>query len=200
MAIPFPRKLQIGSGNKFKEDFINIDINANKKTDLLMDIAQPIAWGKLKTTQRFGRVKLTPGCIDYILCEHVLEHIPNLVDAMTNCLELLADDGVMEIEVPYDLSYGAWMDPTHVRAFNELSWQYYCSEHAWYINWRTHCFDLVDHAYFIDSPYGQGILAKHNNDWDAVRPLPRVIERIRVKLKKRPYTADEIARFTAEEQ
>jgi hypothetical protein len=43
-------------------------------------------------------------------------------------------------------------------------------------------------------------LAKHNKDWDAVRPLPRVIERIRVKLKKRPYTADEIARFTAEEQ
>ncbi len=64
MAIPLPRKLQIGSGNKFKEDFINIDTNANKKTDLLMDIAQPIAWGKLKTTQRCGRVKLTPGCVD----------------------------------------------------------------------------------------------------------------------------------------
>ena len=194
-----PRNLQIGSCNKFKPDFFNIDINPNKKVDALLDIAAPISWGAPIQTERLGEVQLTRGCFDYILCEHVLEHIPNLVAAMTNCLDLLADGGVMEIEVPYDLSYGAWMDPTHVRGFNELSWQYYCIEHAWYINWRTHCFDVIDHAFFIDSEYGKAMFAKHGNDWDAVRPMPRVIERIRVKLKKRPYTPDEIARFMAEE-
>lgn len=194
-----PRKLQVGSGNKYNPDFFNIDINKHKHVDALLDISAAIDWGKSIKTERLGEVALTSGCFDYILCEHVLEHIPNLVAAMTNCLELLSDGGVMEIEVPYDLSYGAWMDPTHVRGFNELSWQYYCIEHAWYINWRTHCFDIIDHAYFIDSAYGKAMFEKHNQDWDAVRPMPRVIERIRVQLKKRPYTADEIKKFTSEE-
>lgn len=194
-----PRRLQVGSGNKYNPEFFNIDINKHKHVDALLDISAPIDWKTPIKTERLGEVTLTPGCFDYILCEHVLEHIPNLVAAMTNCLELLSDGGVMEIEVPYDLSYGAWMDPTHVRGFNELSWQYYCVEHAWYINWRTHCFDMIDHSYFIDSAYGTAMFEKHNQDWDAVRPMPRVIERIRVQLKKRPYTADEIKKFTEEE-
>jgi len=43
---------------------------------------------------------------------------------MTNCLKLLRVGGVFKILVPYDLSYGAWQDPTHIRAFNERSWLY----------------------------------------------------------------------------
>ncbi len=187
----FPRNLQIGAGTKFKEDFFNIDINKSRKVDMIMDIAAPLPLDTPIMTERFGEIQLSHGCFDYILSEHVFEHVPNLVAAMTNCLHLLSDGGVIEIEVPYDLSFGAWMDPTHVRAFNELSWFYYCEE-AWYLNWRTHRFDMIYHEFFVDSEYGKGILAQHNGDINAVRPMPRVVERIRVKLKKRPYTPEEL--------
>jgi hypothetical protein len=53
---------------------------------------------------------------------------------MTNCKELLRVGGQMRIHVPYDLSLGAWQDPTHVRAFNENSWKYYTEWH-WYLGW-----------------------------------------------------------------
>jgi len=65
----------------------------------------------------------------------VLEHITDLKTYMTNCLELLKVGGVMEITVPYDLSLGAWQDPTHCRAFNQNSWLYY-TEWSWYLGWE----------------------------------------------------------------
>ncbi len=74
------------------------------------------------------------GMFEVILANDVLEHIPNLVDAMTNCKELLKVGGQMRIHVPYDMSLGAWQDPTHVRAFNENSWKYYTEWH-WYLGW-----------------------------------------------------------------
>jgi SAM-dependent methyltransferase len=78
---------------------------------------------------------------DKILAFDVLEHIPDLVSAMTNCKDLLRPGGQMHIHVPYDLSLGAWQDPTHVRAFNENSWAYYTDWH-WYLGW-TDRFDLT---------------------------------------------------------
>ena len=48
----------------------------------------------------------------------------------------------MHITVPCDLSYGAWQDPTHVRAFNERSWGYY-GEWASYLGWVDWRFELV---------------------------------------------------------
>ena len=41
----------------------------------------------------------------------VLEHIPELVTAMTNCLILLAEGGIMKISSPYDLSLGGLAGP-----------------------------------------------------------------------------------------
>jgi SAM-dependent methyltransferase len=72
---------------------------------------------------------------DAILANDVLEHLPDLVGAMTSCKKLLKTGGEMRIHVPYDLSYGAWQDPTHLRAFNEKSWAYYCEWH-WYLGWE----------------------------------------------------------------
>jgi len=76
-----------------------------------------------------------PEMFDAILANDVLEHLPDLVGAMTSCKKLLRVGGEMRIHVPYDLSYGAWQDPTHLRAFNEKSWLYYTDWH-WYLGWE----------------------------------------------------------------
>jgi len=53
---------------------------------------------------------------------------------MKSCLDLLKVGGIFEINVPYDLSLGAWQDQTHVRAFNENSWLYY-TDWFWDMGW-----------------------------------------------------------------
>ena len=126
------KTLNLGSGKDFREDCLNADIQESKKPDWVLDITK-IPWGETIST-RFGEIKVEQGMFTKIIANDVLEHIPDLVKAMTNCKDLLVEGGEFHIHVPYDLSLGAWQDPTHVRAFNENSWLYYTDWH-WYLNW-----------------------------------------------------------------
>lgn len=99
----------------------------------MLDITK-VPWGEVIDT-RLGRFAVEKGMVTEIIANDVLEHIPDLVSAMTNCRDLLKRGGEMHIHVPYDLSLGAWQDPTHVRAFNENSFLYYTDWH-WYLNWE----------------------------------------------------------------
>lgn len=126
-------KLNLGSGKDWRKDCINADIQPEKKPDWLLDICN-VPWGEVIDT-RLGRFPVEKGMFREIIANDVLEHIPDLVKAMTNCRDLLKRGGEMHIHVPYDLSYGAWQDPTHVRAFNENSFLYYTDWH-WYLNWE----------------------------------------------------------------
>lgn len=125
--------LNIGCGKTYAPEAINIDIDRNVKHDLLLDISDTYSVYEL----------LSVGNYEKIIAHDVLEHIPDLKSAMTNCLNLLQEDGIMDIIVPYDLSYGAWQDPTHLRAFNERSWRYY-DEWCWYLGWRDYKLKLQD--------------------------------------------------------
>jgi hypothetical protein len=40
---------------------------------------------------------------------------------MGNCLALFKIGGAFKINVPYDLFYGGWQDPTHIRVINHHS-------------------------------------------------------------------------------
>jgi hypothetical protein len=84
----------------------------------------------------------------------------------------------MHIHVPYDLSHGAWQDPTHVRAFNEKSWVYYC-EWAWYLGWKGSRFELT-HLQMSLSEYGASLKLPQ----DEILRLPRAVDSMYVILKK----------------
>jgi len=124
-------KLNLGSGKDWRKDCINADIQPEKKPDWVLDITQ-VPWGEVIDT-RLGRFPVEKGMFPEIIANDVLEHIPDLVSAMTNCRDLLKRGGEMHIHVPYDLSLGAWQDPTHVRAFNENG--FFLTFTAKYLNW-----------------------------------------------------------------
>jgi 2-polyprenyl-3-methyl-5-hydroxy-6-metoxy-1,4-benzoquinol methylase len=111
-----------------------------------------------------------------ILANDVLEHLPDLVGAMTNCKDMLVMGGDMHIHVPYDLSYGAWQDPTHVRAFNEKSWLYY-TDWAWYLGWKDTKFTLVHLEYKL-SDFGKSL------PMEELTRTPRAIDSMYVVLQK----------------
>jgi hypothetical protein len=155
--------LNLGSGKDRRADCVNADIRADVGADWVVDIGAP-----MQIDRQFSK----------IIANDVLEHIPNLVQAMTNCRDLLEMGGEMHIHVPYDLSHGAWQDPTHVRAFNEKSWVYYC-EWAWYLGWKGSRFELT-HLQMSLSNYGASLELPQ----DEILRLPRAVDSMYVILKK----------------
>jgi len=171
----YPRHLNLGSGKDFREDCLNADIQESKKPDWVLDITK-IPWGETIST-RFGEIKVEQGMFTKIIANDVLEHIPDLVKAMTNCKDLLVEGGEFHIHVPYDLSLGAWQDPTHVRAFNENSWLYYTDWH-WYLGWKDKF--VVKELQLVKSK-----LAEEMNISDQMLTiLPRMIDSMKVVLVK----------------
>lgn len=185
------RILNIGCGKDYIEGAVNIDINSNVKCDMRIDIGYPYwqmagldnsdsAGFPTFSTKKFGSICLEYETFDKIIAHDVLEHIPNLTNAMTNCRNLLKIGGEMDIIVPYDLSLGAWSDPTHVRGFNERSWIYY-AEWSWYIGWKDTAFACtkceMQCADWVDP----------NTPIEQLSRMPRAVESMKVTLKKVHY-------------
>ncbi|QTD45821.1 methyltransferase domain-containing protein [Ottowia testudinis] len=185
-----PTTLHLGSGKDFRQDHLNVDIDPFWQPDLLMDFGGPLPWGDKLATERFGDFRLTGNLFEILIANDVLEHIPNLVRAMTNAITLLRPGGEFHISVCYDLSLGAWQDPTHVRAFNENSWLYY-TDWFWYLGWDEARFDLVQQGFQL-SEMGQQLMKK-TKDLPLVLRTPRAVDSMTVRLRKRYLSASEIS-------
>jgi len=177
-----PRTLVVGSGRDFKAEFFNVDINEAWGPDAVLDIAGPAVIDTRLETERFGTVVLAEGSFDVIIANHVLEHIADLCQAMTNCLRLLRPGGQFQIQVPYDLSLGAWQDPTHLRAFNENSWRYYTDWH-WFLGWVDMRFDVIFMQYEA-SDFGKELI-KAGKTRDEIIRTARAIDSLSVIMRKR---------------
>lgn len=181
VATALPRILNLGSGKDWRAEWLNADILPRVNPDWELNVCEPPAFGTTIETKRFGSFTLEQGMFDMIVANDVLEHLPDLVSAMTYCLELLTVGGQMHVHVPYDLSLGAWQDPTHVRAFNENSWLYYTDWH-WYLGWKTARFVVKD-LNCMFSELGKGLKQKGMPD-DEVLRTPRAIDSMKVVLEK----------------
>lgn len=160
-----PKVINLGCGRTYMPNFLNIDTDPDVKPDMVLDISVPLTG------------QLPFGYFDTIGAHDVLEHIPNLIQAMTNCRDILKEGGLMDIIVPYDLSYGAWQDPTHVRAFNEKSWLYYY-DWAWYLKWKDFGLRMLSCDFF--SLEGTELVKKESMS----STVPRSIDVMRVLLRK----------------
>ena len=173
-----PLTLNLGSGKDWRDDCLNADIQARVKPDWEVDISK-VRYGAIVQT-RFGEVEIRQEMFDKIIANDVLEHIPDLVGAMTNCKNLLKPGGEFHIHVPYELSLGAWQDPTHVRAFNENSWLYYIDWH-WYLGWEDRFY--MKQLAFNLSDYGNELAEKKVTDAEILR-TPRAVDSMSVILCK----------------
>ena len=185
-----PAIINIGSGKDFKVDCLNIDISSNGNPDVVADVSDQHLIGQTIISKRFGEITFTENQFDVIIANDVLEHIPELVTAMTNCLHLLKVGGQFKIIVPYDLSYGAWQDPTHVRAFNERSWLYY-TDWYWYLGWKDARFDLTGLDFSLSAA---GIkMQQADCSIEQILTQPRAVDSMSVVLTKRLLTDEEKA-------
>jgi hypothetical protein len=188
LGADLPHRINVGSGKGWNLEALNVDIDPRWRPDFVADLNRPIPLDEPVDLGRFGMRKLPAGYFQEINASHILEHLVNLVTAMESFLHLLTEGGILVVEVPYDLSYGAWQDPTHVRAFNERSWLYY-TEWFWYLGWSDYRFQ-TEEVQFIMSEHGQAITTSGANPEDAVR-IPRAVDAMRVRLRKVALTPAE---------
>jgi hypothetical protein len=174
-----PTRINLGSGKDYKPGWLNIDVLDRAEPDLVLDLGQAVRLPIAAAGLLGGQIELAAGSVERIYANNVLEHVPDLPMLMGNALALLKDNGVFEIEVPYEKATTAWQDPTHLRALNENSWVYY-TDWFWYLGWFEHRFSMLESSWLDVS------LKPCTKDSAAF---------MRVKLKKQPTTAAE--RMTA---
>jgi hypothetical protein len=177
--VVIPKTLNLGSGKDWKDSYFNADILLRVNPDWWVDISK-VEFGQIIDTPRFGKVEITKGMFKRVVANDVLEHIPDLVSSMTNIKDLLEVGGEFHINVPYELSLGAWQDPTHVRAFNENSWLYYTDWH-WYLGWEDR-FNLSEMSFKL-SELGAEMTLKDVPD-DEIMRTPRAVDSMKVVLTK----------------
>ena len=167
---------------------LNVDIDERVLPDLVFDLSQELKFPLKLASQRLGKIELEENQFDEIIANDVLEHVPDLTTLMTNCLKLLKEGGEFNINVPYDLSFGAWQDPTHIRAFNQKSWLYF-TDWSWYLGWLDERFELANLKYVL-SETGEKLHAS-GMPVNELADRPRAVNSMKVKLVKRKNTPQE---------
>jgi len=183
-----PARINIGSGKDYRPGYLNIDINPTLNPDIVLDLAAPMDFPVSVQSPVYGSVTLAENQFDQIVAIDVLEHVQQLPQLMGNCLKLLREGGQFTILVPYDLSLGAWQDPTHVRGFNENSWLYY-TQWFWYLGWFEHRFDITESSLNL-SEYGKSLVSGDVPQQEVLR-TPRAVDSMSVVLTKRKTTPEE---------
>jgi predicted SAM-dependent methyltransferase len=105
-------KLNLGSGNDYKEGYVNIDISKTVKPDIVLDISNeplPFEDDSCEIIE----------AIDFF--EHILYPIP----VLNECWRVLKKNGLIIIEVPMAGTNDFYKDPTHVRPFVPETFKYF---------------------------------------------------------------------------
>jgi predicted SAM-dependent methyltransferase len=108
------RQLNLGCGFDKREGYLNVDHFPQCEPDQLLNI-ESTPWD------------LPSNQFDRVLLKHVLEHVGATFDVFRDVMRELyrvtAPGGIIEIQVPHYKHDTWWSDPTHVRAFNYVTFE-----------------------------------------------------------------------------
>lgn len=97
-------KLQIGTGNNYKEGWVNADFNKDVKADVYFDL------------EKFP-YPFEDNTFEYIYADNVIEHLEDLIKVMEELHRISKDKAIIKIIVPHYSGHGAFSHLTHKRYF-----------------------------------------------------------------------------------
>jgi GT2 family glycosyltransferase len=105
--------LNLGSGYRKLEGFVNIDNRPETKPDILCDVMEGLPYDD--------------NSIDIVRADDFLEHISMdlVIRVMEEIWRVLRPGGIFESSTPSTDGRGAFQDPTHRSFWNRNSWLYY---------------------------------------------------------------------------
>lgn len=197
-AVPpsIPSILNIGAGTHWRFDALNIDQRADFSPDLVLDINQNLSFDQTLSSWRFGDVVLKPNSFKKIYAKNIFQCCENFTRTLTNCLNLLEDEGTLELQVPHDLSFGAWALAETKRTFNEQTWGKLL-QNWWQYGWQTHRFESINQQFIVTNSVGFNALNEHQHNWEIVTKIPRAVDALQITLKKRALTTEELRQLPA---
>ena len=107
------RILHIGAGRKKIVGATTLDINPRLNPD--------VVWNLNEYPYPFE-----DSTFDLVVCEHVIEHLQNVIGVMEELHRVTKMGGRVLIRVPHFSSLNFNTDPTHVHAFSSRSFDYLC--------------------------------------------------------------------------
>ena len=133
------RRLNLGCGNEIRAGWMNVDAVSLPGIDVVQDLRRrPWPW--------------PDGRFDEIVLQHVLEHLPDTIGVVEEIWRIAAPGARVIVRVPYWNSSDFITDPTHVKAFNEHSFDFFdpdhprCRERPYYARAR---FSIRRKSYFV---------------------------------------------------
>ena len=113
-------KLNIGAGKEKREGYFTLDNSPLVHPDILADLEKELP--------------IEDNLFDEIIANYILEHIENLSGLMKGIHRICKNGALIKIKVPFYLSVGAFMDPTHKRFFTPFTMDYFCDS---FYNYET---------------------------------------------------------------
>ena len=106
------RILEIGCGQRpVWKGSETLDINPQSKATLIHDLS-------------VFPYPFEDNTFDYVVAEHVLEHLRDLLPALDELHRIIKPTGELRIEVPHYTSHHYWTDPTHKTPFGVRTLDY----------------------------------------------------------------------------
>lgn len=185
---PMPGILNIGSGLDFKRNALNLDMDARCAPDLVLDISKPLDNSIFYKTKRFGSVQLAPGVFSKIMAFNVLDTVDDLGQVLYNLLDLLEDNGEMDVRVPHWLSRSAIANLGKSYRFSPESFERFSKIYVNESGLPKAKFELVD-IQAILSDKGRALLAS-GRSLKKLHDTIGAIDAWRVKFKKIKLTEE----------
>lgn len=115
-----PIKINLGAGSEPTDGWVNVDWVDQQGIDVVHNLLE-FPW------------PFKDGVADEMLARDVLEHMPLFnsknestpIKFIEECWRILQPDGRLFITVPHHESKNLWIDPTHVRGYDEKSFDYF---------------------------------------------------------------------------
>lgn len=115
----FLKKLNVGCGSRPIDGYVNLDIVAGPKVDVVFNLEK---CGDLREYD--NKLPFPDDTFDRILCRHTAEHIRNFLPMMEELHRVAKPGAEAAFVTPYGGHDIAFEDPTHIRQFFPKSWLY----------------------------------------------------------------------------
>lgn len=144
---PEPERLNLGSGEDYRDGFHNVDFNDHYNPDELVDLAEP--W----PTEWHAE-------FDFILASHIFEHLLDLWHAYSEAARCLRPGGILEVRVPFGMN--ADTDMTHEHRFDwdsglqfARNWRDYSPNYQWDVSLPFVLEDRAVTTFQAHGPFGR---------------------------------------------
>lgn len=175
-------KLNIGSGFKRIDGYLNVDYDSNVNPDFVVDLEK-------------GILPFDDDSVDAVIAHHILEHIgENFLTFMKELYRVCKDGTVIDIEVPHHRHENFFGDPTHkrpitvdvLRKFSKKYNRWHIENHNSYSGFGLFLnvdFEILEYDFIIDQDY---LHLVENGSFDQINEMAKrfnnVYSDLRIKL------------------